>query len=49
LEQKIMDNAALKQFGVSSNSGSADATIPSPEVWYNSMPGDFESDFDFDF
>ena len=44
-----MDNAAVRSFGVTSNSGSTDATLPSPEVWYDPITSDFDSDFDFDF
>ena len=49
LERNIMDNAAVRSFGVTSNSGSTDATLPSPEVWYDPITSDFDSDFDFDF
>ena len=49
LERNIMDNAAARSFGVTSNSGSIDATLPSPKVWYDPITSDFDSDFDFDF
>lgn len=47
LERQIMDNQAVRGFGVSSNTGSMDNTLPDPSVWYDF--GSYDDIYDYDY
>ena len=47
LERKIMDNQAVRSFGVSSNTGSIDNTLTDPSVWYDF--GSYDDLYDYDY